>query len=220
MKSFHFPGTYSDGTGDEVIEWDVVAIDRPYGPNFEIHTTIRKVEFSGFSFDSLDPVDLSAAEEVNLQIGGTGLEHCVLTGKLPVRLESERVVDSSISFSLDLRSSALQNVAAPRNLNLTVFVDQQVFTVDDDWFEDGLINLEKAMPAGTRLRCCVTCLYSDYSPGGHGLIGILCHRGAKEQYLAVRSKADYWQVPVTEEVPETHLCDEYERRRPGTGYRG
>jgi hypothetical protein len=38
--------------------------------------------------------------------------------------------------------------------------------------------------------------------------------------VAVRSKADYWQVPITEEVPETHLCPEYERRVPGTGYRG
>ncbi len=49
---------------------------------------------------------------------------------------------------------------------------------------------------------------------------MLCHREAKVQYLAVRSKADYWSVPVTERVPETHLCAEYERRVPGTGYRG
>jgi hypothetical protein len=25
---------------------------------------------------------------------------------------------------------------------------------------------------------------------------------------------------VTEEVPETYLCNEYQRRVPGTGYRG
>ncbi len=47
-----------------------------------------------------------------------------------------------------------------------------------------------------------------------------CYRGVKDQYLAVRSKADYWSVPVTEEVPETHLCSDYQRRVPGTGYRG
>jgi hypothetical protein len=47
-----------------------------------------------------------------------------------------------------------------------------------------------------------------------------CHRGVKEQYLAVRSKADYWSVPVTEKVMETHLRPEYERHVPGTGYRG
>ena len=47
-----------------------------------------------------------------------------------------------------------------------------------------------------------------------------CHRDAKEQYLAVRSKLDYWSVPVTEVVMETYVCPEYERRIPGTGYRG
>ena len=43
---------------------------------------------------------------------------------------------------------------------------------------------------------------------------------AKSQYLAVRNKADYWSVPVTEEVPETYLCHERQRRIPGAGYRG
>jgi hypothetical protein len=33
-----------------------------------------------------------------------------------------------------------------------------------------------------QLVCCITCLFSDYSPAGHGLTGIRCHRGAKEQY--------------------------------------
>lgn len=30
----------------------------------------------------------------------------------------------------------------------------------------------------------------------------------------------YWGVPVTEIVPETHLCPEYQPRIAGTGYRG
>lgn len=47
-----------------------------------------------------------------------------------------------------------------------------------------------------------------------------CHRGAKAQYLAVISKRDYWSVPVTEDVMETYVCSDYERRVPGTGYRG
>jgi hypothetical protein len=49
---------------------------------------------------------------------------------------------------------------------------------------------------------------------------MFCPRAAKEQYLAVRSKTDYWTVPITEDVMETHLCAEYERRIPGTGCRG
>jgi hypothetical protein len=47
-----------------------------------------------------------------------------------------------------------------------------------------------------------------------------CHRHAKPQYLAVRSTADYWRIPVAEDVPETYLCDDYQRRIPGSGFRG
>ena len=47
-----------------------------------------------------------------------------------------------------------------------------------------------------------------FREGGHGLLGMRCHRNAKQQYLAVRSKPEYWRVPVTEEVMETHHCDE------------
>ena len=68
--------------------------------------------------------------------------------------------------------------------------------------------------------CCVTCLFSDYSLSGHGLTGTRCHRGIKEQYLAIKSNTDYWSVPATEEVPEPYLCAEYQCRIPGTGYRG
>lgn len=51
-------------------------------------------------------------------------------------------------------------------------------------------------------------------------MGMRCHRGAKTQYLAVRSKREYWSVPVTEDVMETYRCPEYSTRIPGTGYHG
>lgn len=51
-------------------------------------------------------------------------------------------------------------------------------------------------------------------------MGMRCHRGARSQYLAVRSEDDHWQVPVTEEVPELCRCPSYEPRPPGTGCRG
>jgi hypothetical protein len=105
-------------------------------------------------------------------------------------------------------------------LRLSLVRDGVTYAVNDDWFEDGMQRLEQRLPAGTRLVCCVTCLFSDYSPAGHGLTGIRCHRDAREQHLAVRFKLDYWPVPVTEVVPETYRCAEYQRRRPGVGCRG
>lgn len=104
-------------------------------------------------------------------------------------------------------------------MRLSTTIDATDHVVVDDWFEDGLLHLGEALRPD-RLRCCMTCLYSDYSPAGHGLMGMRCHRDAGDDYLKVRNKAGYWPVPVTEEVPETYLCDQYRVRVPGTGYRG
>jgi hypothetical protein len=127
---------------------------------------------------------------------------------------------ATIAFTLDLHPGTAVLPGSAHPLTVSLALDGVTYEVADDRFEDGIQRLERALPPGAQLVCCVTCLFSDYSPGGHGLTGIRCHRGAKEQYLAVRSKAEYWPVPVTEEVPETYLCEEYQRRIPGTGYRG
>lgn len=69
-------------------------------------------------------------------------------------------------------------------------------------------------------ECCLTCGLSDYWPAGQNLMGMRCHRDAREQYLSVQFKWDCFTVPVTEEVPEFYVCEQFEPRKPGTGYRG
>lgn len=226
VESATFDGTYDGGTtgNPEPIAWRIEST-RPssprIAPGFEIRTSIRGVGFSGSGFDTLDPESEDEAQTAGLTIGPMGLTECVLTGRLPCTVVPGDAADeTTVNFVLDLRAEACNSVAAPQNLRLSLGSDLTGVEIVDDWFEDGLLRLEAALPNDTRLRCCVTCLYSDYSPGGHGLIGMSCHRDAKEQYLAVTSKADYWSVPVAEEVVETYYCHEYARRIPGTGYRG
>lgn|SRR5579875_150910 len=70
---------------------------------------------------------------------------------------------------------------------------------------------------------CFTCAFSDYSPVGHGLFGSLaCFRGNKSSYLQVQSKRDLFAIwnTMTEFIQETYCCPAFERRKPGTGYRG
>lgn len=221
MTPFSFPGTYRDSRGEESVLWRVEA--QRTSPRFELHTTIRGLRYSGIDFDLLDPDDQGDSNVARLSPGPVSnvLTECVLTGQLPCVVERDgRTSASVVTFALDLHHEARANTAAPENLTLAITVDDTGFTVVDDCFEAGIQRLESLLPAGTRLRCCVTCLYSDYSPTGRGITGMRCHRNAREQYLAVRTKADYWNVPVTEEVLETYVCAEYRRRVPGTGYRG
>ena len=92
-------------------------------------------------------------------------------------------------------------------------------------FEEILQALQLALPSNTYMKSCVNCAFSDYSVYGHGYFGgMLCFRHQKSKYLAVESKEEYMDVmdahDLTEVVIETYLCPEFERRAPGTGYRG
>lgn len=218
MEPFTAPGRYSDATGDDDVVWSFRPSARGgWEGRYEIHAVICGVHVWGADLDGLEPVPGQAPGD-RLALNRAGeLSACVLSGCLPCTVVmGDVVVGRGVGFRLDLRDPTVTS----GHLTLSCTVDGERYEVVDSWFEDGLLSLDKVLPAGVEIRSCVTCLLSDYSPGGHGLLGIRCHRDAREQYLAVRSKADYWPVPVTEEVPETYLCDEYERRVPGTGYRG
>lgn len=229
-SGFSFSGAFTDRHGTEQIIWRVGPSTRRQPPGvmgYQIETTIRGVTFCGYDFDGLEPRDPGQAIAAELPLSRLSgeLADSVIKGDLPCTIEIDgRRAPAVVEFTLTLPSAEggpETQHSSPKNLHLSLTVADQRFDVDDDWFEDGVLRLDQAARrAGASLVCCVTCRYSDYSPGGHGLMGMRCHRGAKEQYLAVRSKRDYWSVPVTEDVMETYLCPEYERRIPGTGYRG
>jgi hypothetical protein len=229
-KGFSFPGAFADQHGTEQITWHVSPATRRQPPGvmgYEIETTIRGVTFWGYDFDDLEPRDAAQAIAAGLPLSRLSgeLSDSVIRGDLPCTIEiNGQRAPAVVTFTLTLFSAERgpePQYSSPKNLHLSLMVADQRCDVDDDWFEDGVLRLDQAArDVGARLVCCATCLYSDYSPAGHGLMGMRCHRGAKAQYLAVRAKLDYWSVPVAEDVMETYLCPEYERRIPGTGYRG
>jgi hypothetical protein len=212
-----FPGTYTDEHGPERIVWRV-GPSRHWGADrFDVRTVIRGVPVAGADFDGLEPHDKEAAERVGLHIDAWDtVGQCVFTGEMPCTVE----VDGELRPGAVLFRLRLPADRSGESLELAVDVDEVTYLDKGAWFEDAMLGLEQRLPDGVRLVSCVTCLFSDYSPYGHGLTGMWCHRDARKQYLAVRSKDDYFDVPVTEQVPETYLCLDYERRVPGTGYRG
>jgi transcriptional regulator with XRE-family HTH domain len=217
MPVLSFPGGYEDDRSVESVTWRIEPSDRNSAklPRFEIHTIVRGVSIWGLDFDSLKPSEPDAAEVECLTLNLAGeLDKCLLRGDLPCTIDIHgKRQQSAVHFALDLRNA--RSARRTEHLHLSVIVDGMTFAVTDEWFEDGLQRLEDALPGGVRLTCCLTCRYSHYSSGGHGLLGIACHRGAKAEYLAARSHADYGSVPVTEEVPEIYLCPDYERRIQG-----
>jgi hypothetical protein len=191
-----FPGGYRDQAGYEALTWRVEGSRRYKLPSLDVFTTVRGIDLWGTDFDGLEPVDPSAAAG-KLPLDQVGeLTGCGLSGDLPCTMAvGGQRRPATIAFSLDLRPGTAVLPGSAHTLTVSLVLDSVTYEVADDWFEDGVQRLERALPPGVQLVCCVTCLFSDYSPGGHGMTGIRCHRGAKEQYLAVWSKADYWPCP-------------------------
>ncbi len=224
MQPLSFPGTLEDTAGREDLVWQIRPSLRPGNEGrYEVESQIRGVAVWGVDFDGLEPSSSGDdASRARLPLNRAGeVSECVLTGELPCTADgADQRLAITVNFRLDLRDVQGRDPGKPMSLHLSATVAGIDYAIDDDWFEDGTLRLDQAMQPAHRLRCCVTCLFSDYSPGGHGLMGIRCHRDARDQYLSVRSKTEYWSVPVTEEVPEIYLCDQYQQRVPGTGYRG
>ena len=214
LDRFECPGWYEDDAGREEITWTVLPSTRRTPPGqsgSELHTVIRGVEYWGYDVDGI-------TDDSDAELDPRGNRTLLIAGELPCTIEEAGVRSKAlVSFVLDLKARLEENWIA---LRLELAHGGHRYEARGEVFEDGMARLAEAAKPSLALICCYTCSFSDYSPFGHGTLGMDCHRGAKEQYLAVRSKKDYWHVPRTEEVMETHVCAEYQKRMPGTGYRG
>ena len=211
VQPLRLDGTYRDAVGSEDVVWTLASSSRVgWTGRYEISATIRAVEVSGADFDGLAP-DVPS-ESLSLNSAGE-LDDCTLLVRAPATV---RPADTSyLELEMELRPGA----DAPLTRATLVVNGEPVTHMQAEVFEDVLGTLaDKAQPR--QWECCLTCGLSDYSPAGQAIMGMRCHRDAREQYRAVTSKSDYWGVPVTEEVPEFYRCDAYEPRVPGTGYRG
>ncbi|MGW4531037.1 DUF6304 family protein [Nocardia sp. NPDC004340] len=219
MRAWSFPGSYEDGRGRVAIKWRIEPYEvAGWAGGYEISTVVRGIPLSGGDLDCIepDPPDPRAREALSLDDRFDALTRCRLTGELPCTVVVSGVRRAEVvRFTLDLTPDTQRD-----KLRLSLTLNGATYETDCHAFETGLQELIAALPEGTSLVCCYTCLYADYSPVSGPIMGMRCYREAKEQYLAVRTEPDIWNVPATEAVPETYLCSQYRVRIPGTGYRG
>src|SRR4051812_3027356 len=179
MRLLTFPGTYEDDRGIEPLEWRISPPWRVgWAPGYAVSPVIRGVRVRGADFDALLPRRHGAGEGL-LRWDRIGLVECVLTGDLPLTVEAAGVAGPAVlHFDLDLHRPSRGDPRAGM-LRLTCMVDGTPTSVTDDWFEDGLIALEAALPHEHRIMACVTCAWADCLPVGPGLTGMGCRRNAE-----------------------------------------
>jgi hypothetical protein len=214
-----YPGTYADKHGLEII---AVRNDGE-----TLRTEVRGVQFVGDDFDALTPVaETPRTRLASFTLNRGALCACRLSVEIqiPLVLHSAEV-EGSLCVELELGSPAPNGGIDREVLRLEVaYAGSRIASSGlSGWFEDELLDLRHRLPTGVSIKACFNCLYSDYSPYGHGLFGgMLCFRNIKAEYLRVKSKHDFWAVHGREDrqVQETYLCQEFTLRVPGTGYRG
>ncbi|QSQ22845.1 hypothetical protein JY651_48440 [Pyxidicoccus parkwayensis] len=213
------PGTYRDAHGTEPI---VIHND-----GHTLSTRIRGCELSGADFDGLTLVgEASAAEAAGLTLNRGDLCACELSCELPLQITTPEAVETAVlRMRLVLGSPDARGGIDSEVLHLELDVRGQTFRSSgtSGWFEDELLDVQRKLPGGLSLRACITCAFSDYSPYGHGLFGCMaCFRDNKQGYRAAIGKKGLFEVwsTLTGYVQETYVCPEFERRTPGTGYRG
>lgn len=188
---------------------------------------VRGVRFRGTDFDSFEPQDVSdPAQLSSFTFLHGSLCYCIIRADIPVPVVTPTgIVDGLLTFELELGEPLPTGQMDRERLKLGLVFGGRNFSSDGKtgWFEGEMVDLQGKLPPGTFMKACINCAFSDYSPYGHGLFGgLACFRGNKAGYGAVAGKDNLFDVwdTMTEFVQETHLCQEFERRVPGTGYRG
>ena len=215
--TWEYPATYTDKCGSETT---LILND-----SHELTILLREVTFAGISFDTLKPradSDDRLLQKFTLQ--RRSLCACRITCHIPIST-TDRGGDAILGVDLTLGEPTVNGGLDREDLLLTLDLDGQTYRSSGKtgWFEGELLDLQKAMPGGNYFKACIGCAFSDYSPYGHGLFGFMvCFRSSKEEYLRVKSKDDLFDLWDKNAgcVQETFLCQEFEKRHPGTGYRG
>ena len=218
-----YPAVYSDLKGSEATFLD--------NDGQQVSIVIRGITFSGPSFDALEPEPESnpivlsefmlnsfgelCACQIEFQIsmplisdaeGANGELTLIILLGAPSECGGNQ--SEGLWLKLSYKEAGYQAVHAPD------------YSAD---FEDQLLALNRQLPTSLLPKCCFNCQFSDYSVAGHGYFGsMMCFRNIKKEYSQVRTKEKFMKISDKFErwVQEIYLCSDFQKRVPGTGYRG
>jgi hypothetical protein len=233
--------TYTDSSGS--VSTQVENFPSENGSS-HLWMEIEGVSFSGVSFDDfhVDSYKKHAAEKLerftfNEYINSTNPEldtyylcNCRLDISIPVtviKTNTQEEFASVLNVSLELGLPSTHGALDYESAIFSLHLEQEYFQGSESAdFEEGLDHLRSAMGKKYHFKNCYGCLYSDYSPYGHGFFNsLMCFKKQKKAYLdlsAKFSKSDYFKVIKQgySQVQEIYCCPSFEMRLPKTGYRG
>ena len=213
-----YNATYSDAHGSEMTTID--------NDGETLSLSLRGVEFVGADFDALEPKGAAPEQLRPFRLNQGCLCSCRIECRIPVPVYDQGSLrDGALMVALTLGDPTGNGGLDQEQLRIVLEYGGHRIAGPgtSGWFEDELLAIQAQLPEGVFVKACINCQYSDYSPAGHGLFGsMMCFRNLKAEYLEIDTKQEFWSIHGRQErfVQETYLCPEFERRIPGTGYRG
>lgn len=204
---FSFPVIFTDDYGTN----DVLC----YSNGYSLQLELRGIRLTGTSFNLLSFSDADRQKALATFVMDKfdtieGL-FCV---KLPLSIQKDTVMTSGVLLlNFDYRNEK-NDITFSLEYNNQAYGTTGVFS----FVEDILITLQKLLPEGCRLRCCMSCRFSSYHPVGNNDFGALaCFRLMKCDVVTVDDKhslMNLWDKSIKENkhitVQETFICPEYD----------
>ena len=214
-----YPATFRDSLGE--VHTSI------HNDGTSLSMKVRGITFTGSDFDALEaPEEIDVANLSHFRLHSNCLCSCFIDLQIPIPVLTRNAIENGLLFARielgDLRPDGGLN-GERVGLELRFGDDSFTSKGTSGWFEGELLDIKNQLPDDTFMRACIDCAFSDYHPAGSGMFGCMaCFRDNKEAYLSVQSKLDIFRIwdTMTEWVQETYQCPEFQRRTPGTGYRG
>jgi hypothetical protein len=136
--------------------------------------------------------------------------------------QKDREIDLQIEYSLGNARPNLNAGIEHETMKLSLVIDYKTYTSVGDYMEVALDQLKNQFNNQYHFKNCYGCMYGDYSVYGQSAFGTMCCLvKQKDVYLTVKTKQDYLKLSMdVDTVQEIYLCNNYEIRKPNTGYRG
>jgi len=207
--------TYSDKTGELNSEIS--------NNGSQLKLKIEGVEFVSNTLDDFEQVNPKNKKD-RFEFDSNGiLTNYVLSVKIPIKFEIENI-EKETTLDCKLISKLSDRGYNETSATCRTLINNEIIEIDNfDLFESLFDRLNSRLDSAIKLKSCFNCLYSDYSVYGQGFWGtMLCFKNIKSEYLKVKDKDEFMEIMDNHHqlVQETFLCNEFERRKKGTGYRG
>lgn len=150
--------------------------------------------------------------------------NCIFELDIPqtlIKLEDNRKTTKLLQVTYSLGKARPNGGLNSESVELSLDLENINYTAKGGFFETAFDNLCQKIGNNYYFKNCYGCLFSDYSIYGQTSFGgMQCFFEDKTNYLKAENKFDFAELKIFKLVQETFVCDKFQKREVGTGYRG